>query len=484
MPRGDRVLEHVLRRLGFGADPNEVGRHAGRPIGTVIDSFLNYEQEPDDVDDNIGKAEYVAVTTRGQFSPNTVINDARQRELFRMVHSRRPLQEKMALFWHNHFATAYSKVNATYGSVIAAKMTAGRPDQVAGNQRGQYQLFREFATRNFRELLVEVSRDPAMLVWLDGRLNTRARPQENFGREIMELFTIGLGEYTEQDVYAAARVFTGWGLRLVGDRATPDTAYYEFVYTPGQHDPDAKTFTFAIYPDGRRTIAARPAADGMQDGLEFIAGLARHPATAHRLARKLYAYFVSEIATPDEGAISATANAFMQNDGNIKATLRALFSTEAFMSSEFARYSWPVEFVVRSIKETGWNGLSVDAAMTPLVNMGQSLYEPPDVNGWALGSDWFSTGSMLSRMNFAATLMGNQKFNLGRELTPYRNSPNAVLDYLLNHYTYAPISQDVYNALLEYARGGGAWTGSEVQVRDKSAGLARLIVAASEYQFN
>jgi len=290
--------------------------------------------------------------------------------------------------------------------------------------------------------------------------------------------------YTEQDVYAAARVFTGWGLRLVGDRATPDTAYYEFIYTPAQHDPDAKTFTFAIYPDGRRTIPARPAADGMQDGLEFIAGLARHPATAHRLARKLYAYFVSEIAEPDERAISATANAFMQNDGNIKATLRALFSSEAFLGSEFARYAWPIEFVVRSIKETGWNGLSVDAAMTPLVNMGQSLYEPPDVNGWALGSEWFSTGSMLSRMNYAATLMGNQKFNLGRELTPYRNSPNAILDYLLNHYTFAPITQDVYNALLEYARGGGAWTGSEAQVRDKSAGLARLIVASSEYQFN
>jgi uncharacterized protein (DUF1800 family) len=484
MPRGDRVLEHVLRRLGFGADPNEVGRYAGRPIGGVIDSFLNYEQEPNDVDDNIGKPEYVGVTTRGQFSPNTVINDARQRELFRMVHSKQPLQEKMALFWHNHFATAYSKVNATYGSVIATKMMAGRPDQVAGNRRGQYQLFRDLATGNFRELLVEVARDPAMLVWLDGRLNTRARPQENFGREIMELFTIGIGQYTEQDVYAAARVFTGWGLRQVGDRATPDTAYYEFVFGAGQHDPDAKTFTFAVYPDGRRTIPARAAAEGMQDGLDLIAGLARHPATAHRLARKLYGYFVNETAAPDERAISMTANAFMQNDGHIKAALRALFSTDAFLTSEFARYSWPVEFVVRSIKETGWNGLSVDAAMTPLVNMGQSLYEPPDVNGWALGADWFSTGSMLSRMNFAATLMGNQKFNLGRELTPYRNSPNTVLDYLLNHYTYAPITQDVYSALLEYARGGGAWSGSDVQVRDKAAGIARLIVASSEYQFN
>ena len=163
-----------------------------------------------------------------------------------MVHSRRPLQEKMALFWHNHFATAYSKVNGTVGSVHATKMMAGRPDQVVGNATGQYQKFRRFATGNFRELLIEMARDPAMLVWLDGRLNTRQRPQENFGREIMELFTLGVGNYTEADVVAAARVFTGWGLQLAGDRATPETSYYEFVYNAGNHDPTAKTFTFPI----------------------------------------------------------------------------------------------------------------------------------------------------------------------------------------------------------------------------------------------
>jgi hypothetical protein len=122
--------------------------------------------------------------------------------------------------------------------------------------------------------------------------------------------------------------------------------------------------------------------------------------------------------------------------------------------------------------------------MTPLVNMGQQLYEPPDVNGWATGPEWFSTSSMLSRMNFAATLMGNQKFNLGRELQPYRQSADRVVDYILNHYTYAPISTDVYNALLEYARGGGPWTGNDTQLNNKGAGLARLLVASSEYQFN
>src|SRR6186997_943957 len=133
MPRGDRQLEHVLRRIGFGASTADLARYAGRSVFDVIDSLLNYEPFPDDVDANIGKPEYVSVTARGAFAPETVVNDARQRELFRMVHSQRPLQEKMALFWHNHFATAYSKINGAFGSVHATKMMAGRSDQVAGN---------------------------------------------------------------------------------------------------------------------------------------------------------------------------------------------------------------------------------------------------------------------------------------------------------------------------------------------------------------
>ncbi len=485
MPRGDRTLEHVLRRMTFGASTEDLARFSGWAPGHVIEFLLNYEQEPDDVDANIGRPEYVGVTTRGQFAPNTVINDARQREIFRMVHSRRPLQEKMALFWHNHFATAYSKVAGTYGAIQGTKMMAGRADAATGTLMGQYDKFRRFATGNFRELLIEMARDPAMVVWLDSRLNTRTRPQENFGREIMELFTMGVGNYNEADVVAAARVFTGWGLSgLQGDRATPDFTYYDFAFNANNHDPTAKTFTFAIYPDGNKTIPARAAAQGMQDGFDLIAALARHPATAHRLARRLYAYFISEQILPDEAVVSDIANVYMQNDGNIKPVLRRLFASEAFLNSEFQRYAWPLEFVVRAIKETGWNGLSVDAAMTPLANMGQQLYEPPDVNGWALGGEWFSTASMLSRMNFAATLMGNQKFNLGRECQPYRQTADRVVDYMLNHYTYSPISPDVYNALLEYARGGGTWTGNDTQLNNKSAGLARLIVASSEYQFN
>ncbi len=484
MARGDRQFEHVLRRIGFGASNAELAMYSGRSIFEVIDTLLNYEQLPDDVDANIGKPEYVGVTTRGAFAPNTVINDARQREIFRMIHSQRPLQEKMALFWHNHFATAYSKVSGTYGSVHATKMMAGRQGQIAGNQRGQYDLFRQKATVGFADLLFELAKDPAMLVWLDGRNNTRQRPQENFGREVMELFTMGIGNYVEADVVSAARVFTGWSLQLSGDRSNAEASYYEFVYNANNHDTNPKEFSFPIYLDGGKTIPARAAADGMSDGLDFILALARHPATAHRLATKLYEFFISETVTPDPAVISDLANTYLANNYIIKTVLRRLFTADYFLNAEFQRYSWPLEFVVRSIKETGWNGLSVDTAMTPLVNMGQQLYEPPDVNGWALGPGWFSTSSMLARMNFAATLAGNQKFNIARDIAPYRGSAEVVVNYMLNRYNFAPMTQDVHSALVEYARAGGAWTGNDTQLNNKGAGLARLIVASSEYQFN
>jgi uncharacterized protein (DUF1800 family) len=438
------------------------------------------------VDANIGRPEFVGITTRGQFSPDTVINDARQRWLFRMVHSRRPLQEKMALFWHNHFATAYSKVAGAFGGVHGTKMMDGKPQNFGGAFRGQIQLFRDMATGNFRDLLVEVAKDPAMLVWLDGRTNTRTRPQENFGRELMELFTTGIGHYTEADVYAAARVFTGWNLQLAGDRSSEVTSYYQFVYNANQHDTNAKEFTFEIYPGGGRVIPARAAAQGMQDGLDLIEALARHPATAERLARRLYQFFVNDVDAPDEGVIRETAQAYLVNNYSIKAMLQRLFVSEQFLSgaTAFRHYAWPVEFTVRSIKEVGWRGLSVDSAITPLVNMGQQLYEPPDVNGWALGPEWFSTASMLSRMNYAATLAGNQKFNLARDASSFGQSPERVLEYLLSRFPNAGFTAEGYAALLDYLKAGISWNGSTAQMNTKVAGAVRLIIGAGEYQFN
>ncbi len=481
------MLEHILRRMGFGASPADLAFWAGTPVDTVIDRLLNYEWATTDHDSRIGQPEYVGITTStgNPFSPNTLINDARQRWLFRMIHSQRPLEEKMALFWHNHFATAYSKLAGGVGQERATRLMDNDPMSLAGSPAGQIQVLREFATGSFPGMLLAMSKHPAMVYWLDSQLNTRTRPQENFGREIMELFSLGVGNYTEQDVYAAARVFTGFNWQIAGDRTSTTSSYYEFLYRAADHDTAAKTFTFAIYPDGGKTMPARAAAAGEQDALDLILALARHPATAHRLADRLYKFFVNETAEPDKALIGSMANAYLGNNYNIKAVLRTLFQSSQFRNPAnfFQRYSWPVEFVVRAIKETGWTGFSLNSAMTPLTNMGQQLYEPPDVNGWATGPEWISTSSMLSRMNFSAALAQNQRFNLARDAQPYRSSPERVLAYMLTRFPSMGFTSTATTAMTDYLR-STAWTGADTQLQARVPGLTRLIVGSGEYQFN
>ena len=479
----DALIEHLLRRAGFGASSSELAAYAALSYSQAVDRLIQYESIPDTVDSNIGKSGYVGTTSRGQFSPNTVSDDARQRWLFRMVHSERPLQEKMTLFWHNYFATGFSKVaGKLHGENATRAMAAKKSEDVLG-MRGQIELFRDSALGSFRDLLVAVAKDPAMLIWLDGDTNTKAKPQENFGRELMELFTRGVGYYTEEDVYAAARVFTGWNLNYPRDPADRSNEF-AFVYNASGHDAGAKTFSFAVYSDGGRTIPARSQSDGMQDGLDLISALAMHPETARRLVTRLYTFFVSETVAPDPAFINDLATVYLQNGTVIKPVLQRLFSSPQFQaaSTYFTRYSWPVEYVVRAIKETGWVGFSVGTTLSPLVSMGQQLLDPPDVAGWSLGQSWFSTGAMLARMNFASTLAANQKFNLAASAAGARSTSRGVVDHLLTRLT-PELDSAVYADLLSYASAGLSWSGSDAQLQSKTPGLVHLILGSPDYQF-
>src|SRR5204862_87040 len=151
-----RELEALVAETG---DPS---------LGVLVERLIDFESSPDDVDSKIGQSGYVGVTARGPFSPNSAIEDARQRWLFRMVHSARPLQEKMALFWHNHFATAYSKVSGNTTALDGTRAMAAKASETPAGLPGQLEVFRERAVGNFRELLIAMAKDPAMLVWLDG----------------------------------------------------------------------------------------------------------------------------------------------------------------------------------------------------------------------------------------------------------------------------------------------------------------------------
>jgi uncharacterized protein (DUF1800 family) len=482
MAFNDRQVEHLLRRAGFGATPDELAFYGRMSIPQIVDTLVNYERVPDDVDDKISKPGYVAVTTRGQFAPAANITDARQRWLFRMMHTGRPLQEKMTLFWHNHFATGYNKIAGALGASEGARYMAAKPSEDPGGVRGQIEMLRDNALGNFRDLLLEVAKDTAMLVWLDGRTNTKAKPQENFAREIMELFTMGVGHYTEPDVYAGARVFTGWNLTRAG---TGEAAHFSFFYNANQHDTSAKTFSFPIYPDGGATIPARSAAAGMQDGIDFINALAGSRNTARYLAAKLFRFFVSESRPPDQQFVDQVSATYLESGYDMKTVLMQILLLPQFSDpdAEFARFAWPVEFVVRAMKDIGWIGFTVNDTLTPLANMGQTLFEPPDVAGWDLGRTWFSTGAMLARMNFAATLAGNQRFNLARAAKPFAATPDSLLSYYLDGLATAPLDSSVIAELANYLRATGAWTGSDSQLQAKAPGLVHLIAGLPEYQF-
>jgi len=480
-------IDHLLRRAAFGASALDVDIFKDMSVARAVQYLVDYETHPDDVDERIGRPDHALVSVKDNFAPDIDIEDARQRWIFRMIHSRRPLQEKMTLFWHNHFATAYSKLNADSGNVQGAKLLAHKPGTLRGPQ-GQIELFRSNALGNFRDLLIEVAKHPSMVIWLDGKTNTKAKPQENFGREIMELFTVGVGYYTEPDVYAAARVFTGWNLRGSDNYRQDEygdlNAYQEFVYNPEQHETSEKTFSFPVYSNGSHTIPARSESAGMQDGIDLINALAMHPETGRRLARKFWGFFISDVHPPDPAFVEGTAAVYRQSGTEMRQVVSYILNSSWFNDPayRFMRFSSPVEYVIRSIREMGWQNFSVDKARSPMAAMGQQLYEPPNVAGWPPGAAWFSTGTMLARTNFAATLAASQKEFLGASFSSDGSSPQELLAAMLERMTPAPLDQGPQQALMGYLGGAGSWIGSGEQLDTRAAGLARLLVGSAEYQ--
>jgi uncharacterized protein (DUF1800 family) len=209
-----------------------------------------------------------------------------------------------------------------------------------------------------------------------------------------------------------------------------------------------------------------------------------HPETARRLARKFWGFFISEIQTPDPAFVEGVAQVYLQNRTEIRPVVRYILTSPWFTdpSNRFARFAWPVEYVTRSIKEVGWQNLELDKVRSPMAAMGQLLYEPPNVAGWHLGVDWFSTGTMLARANFAATVAANQKNFLASSLAPESNTADGLLATMLDRVTTAPLDQGPQQALMTYLLADGAWRGTESELTTRAAGLARLLVGCSEYQ--
>jgi uncharacterized protein (DUF1800 family) len=236
---------------------------------------------------------------------------------------------------------------------------------------------REHGTGRFPDLLQRVARDPAMLVYLDGASNKKGRPNENFAREVMELFTTGVGPYTEADVQEAARAFTGWGVR--------DNAFF---FNAGDHD------------DGDKTVLGHR---GKLDGSDVLTLLAEHPATAQRIVRRLFTFFAYD--DPEPKVLAPLVATFQSTQGSIREVLRALFLSAAFSSDRAyrARIKSPAELVIGAIRALGGT-FTPRQVVSLLARMGQDLFNPPSVKGWDGGPAWISTSTMFERFNFAASL--------------------------------------------------------------------------------
>ncbi len=369
---GDRErVQLLLWRAGMGATPAQVDAATAKGYAAAVDDMLNYP----DASANAPDLPAWPAERKGKLTGDEKtqlakeINQANQQgikmaaswwaNLMRTTSA--PLQENLTLFWHDHFATANTKVK--------------RP----AHMLAQNQLLREMGAGKFVDLLIAVSKDPAMLHWLDGRENVKGHPNENWSREVMELFTLGIGNYTEQDVREGARASTGWTLSYDG----------QVKFEPKRFD------------DGTKTILGQTGAFNLDDFSRMLAG---KPQTAKYVSGKLFVWFVGD--DPTDGDLAPMIDAWNQSGGEIRSVLRALFTSNAFTPERAtgAHIKNPASWTVGAIR-----GLEADVTGDQIEQMlqaqGMRLFYPPDVGGWPNGPAWISPSNQVFRFNLAGGMV-------------------------------------------------------------------------------
>lgn len=372
---------HLLNRAGFGGTPGEIEKLLKMGLDGAVNFLVDYEKLPatatppswakDDPERFARTREFKKATEAErremrkmeQQLQRTQVQELREWWLGQMASGERPLQEKMTLFWHGHFATSVQKVKSAYLMYL------------------QNDIFRKHATGNWLELLTAASKDPAMLLWLDQAQSRKEHPNENFAREVMELFALGEGNYTEKDVTEAARALTGW---------TYDRAAQKFQNRPSIHD------------SGPKTIFGKTGDFNGDDVLKLIVA---HPQSALFICRKVWVFLGSE--NPSEDLVKELASAFVKGGHNFKALLRVMLRSEEFYSEKVVRQQVksPVQWLVSSSRMLGRELPPERISSNALRMLGQELFAPPNVKGWDGGIAWITTNNLLNRYNFASYLV-------------------------------------------------------------------------------
>ena len=458
------LMAHLMRRAGFGATRSELEALAEQGYEETVEQLLRPEEQPP-VD------EYTLFRYHPMAERSSLINHAQLRWLYSMVHTQQPLQEKLSLFWHHVFATGNSKVES--------------PRQMFA----QIELFRDLGMGNYKELLIGLARDPAMLYWLDNNENHKRAPNENWGRELLELFSMGAGNYTEKDVFECARAFTGWTMSPKIHWLLWGPHLWEYEYKPEDHDTGNKTFL---------------GHEGNLNGEDIIEIIVQQPATARFITRHFYNFFVADEpqvpAWPTEeprdlSAIEALEEAFVGSDFEIKPVLRTLFNSDFFKESMYQKVKSPAEVVAGTLKLTGdLNGPDPRWGWVPNEPeyMGQKLLDPPSVEGWHTGKEWIDSGSLINRVNFVSEKVSNLELPGVREIVRRVGHSNgngnglsaeALVDRCLDQMGPMEVRDRTRAELVAQVESGGAFTAADADFPSRVGEVLSLIAGTREYQF-
>src|SRR5712692_1362396 len=450
----DSQIGHLLRRAGFGATPGELTTYKNLGFSGAVDRLLNYQQVSDDATDNRLKALNLNLAKP---------LDQQRWWLLRMAWTQRPLLEKMTLFWHGVLVSSYRKV--------------GGP-RAYGRMMIQNQFLRDHAFDTFDNMLLGITGDPAMLFYLDLTKSTKNAPNENYARELMELFTLGLGHYTQQDVYEGAAALTGWHVKGLSSQ-----------YIPQGHNDLTKTYLGHT---------------GNHDYKDVINILTNHPATPWFIGRKLFTFFVYENPSTDD--LKPLVDTYVQSGHNMGAVMRTLLLSPQFSSAKAyrSRIKSPVEFAVGAYRALGIQG---DGGTLPYITtlMGQTVFDPPNVAGWPgdkVSALWLNSGTWMTRLNYIDGLLVRGLARGGAPAQPLDlqgivnanniNSPESFVNYFAAFLLDGQIESDRRAQLLDYfttkdtSRGGAqvTLTNGQSYPLNRVRGTLYLLMASPEYQLN
>jgi len=463
------LMAHLLRRAGFGASRDELEQYLAMGYDGAVEALLN-PSDPNNMPDDLIRRYHVEQSELRDLPGSAAY------WMYRMISTSCPMEEKIALFWHSLFATGYAKLNQ------------------ARTQLNQVEMFRRSGLGSFEELLVELSKDPAMIIWLDNNENHGDAINENYGRELLELFSMGIGNYSEDDIKACARAFTGWTLgnaEYMSIRAAKDSIWpygriaWHFNYREEDHDDGEKTFLGET---------------GNFNGEDIVAIIVKQEATARFLATRLFQYFAAdEVPAAGEKVVGEMMATYFSSGYQVRDMLQTLFRSEYFKSEEarFARVKGPVEMVVGAIRMAGNYqnpSLGIEKVSNNMFFMGQGLLRPPTVEGWHEGAEWIDSGALVERVNFVAKELSDVNSpgvrsiinRLAASADQGVLDPTDLADGCLDLLGPIEVSDETRSVLVEYASRQGDLDLSGHQPGDEAeqrvGNMLRLVAATREYQ--